>query len=159
MGFLFGTYIVLGLVTESLRARFVHIIGLDRLPKFHRVLQVAFTFLLVSCTWIFFRAPDMPTAYTMLGRILTGWGSAGTSISAIITKPIGMLGLDRYDLIIALCAIAALFSVEYLQQSQPLGAFFEKRSVFVRSFSYAFLMSALVILGVFATKQFIYFQF
>ena len=46
---------------------------LDPIPNhwYVRVCSFAITFIYICLTWVFFRAPDMATAFTMIGRIFS----------------------------------------------------------------------------------------
>jgi hypothetical protein len=57
--------------------------------------QRAATFALVCIGWVFFRSETMAIAFTMLGRLVTGWGIAPELTDALIVGTIaGMLALQ-----------------------------------------------------------------
>jgi alginate O-acetyltransferase complex protein AlgI len=65
-GTLHGVYYILSIATEGLRNKFVHTIGLPKLPGIHKVIRTILTFLLVSFAWIFFRAETTGQAIYMI---------------------------------------------------------------------------------------------
>ena len=160
MGWLFGTYIVLGMITKQWRDRFVHLVGLDRIPRVHRVVQVMQTFVLVSVTWIFFRAPDMHVASNLLTNLFTNWHLTFAQVlQNYFLTPYATLGFGRGELLLSLMGIGALVGTEYLQDTRPFLKNLDSSSWGTRSFAYSGLALAIVVFGVFTTKQFIYFQF
>jgi len=72
-GALHGIYMVASYATSGVRAKWVAISGLARVPRFHRALQIVITFHLVCLSWVFFRAENFPDALAVLRQIPEGW--------------------------------------------------------------------------------------
>jgi D-alanyl-lipoteichoic acid acyltransferase DltB (MBOAT superfamily) len=62
--------------TEGIRAAGYRVAGLDRNPRLLAALETGATFWAVMIGWIFFRAPSLEVAGTMLHRIATNWAPA-----------------------------------------------------------------------------------
>ena len=160
MGGLHGVYIVSGLITKKWRLSIVKKTHLDKFPKLHSLMQQLLVFGLVSFSWIFFRSPNVATALSLIGRVLTGWDqSLFSTLSLLYTKPFETLGFSFYDLIIAVGGIIILLYIENQERRGPIGRKFENLSLVFRSFAYTGLALSLLIFGMYVTKQFIYFQF
>lgn len=151
MGLLFGLYISVGLMTRGWREAIVQSVRLTRLPRVHHALQVFFTFALISFGWIFFRAPNMPSAFTFIRQLFEGW-TARLPLSSLV-------GLNRWDMMLLAGSVAIVWGVEFWQGRRVLTEWFERQSQFVRGFTYAGMILSILVFGVFSTQQFIYFQF
>ena len=44
----------------------------------------AATFAFVNLAWVFFRSPDMATAFTVLSRLVVGWTTAVTLVTPAV---------------------------------------------------------------------------
>lgn len=160
MGLLFGGYIVIGRLTMPLRQKIAVLTGLDRFPFLHNIIRVSITFALVSIGWVFFRSPDLPTAFAFLKQIAVGWNmSSAQFIEAYMVYPFAMIGMKNTDLALSLGFIGILLLVENAERQHRLGKFLERQSLFVRSILYSSLFLAIVLLGIFTASTFIYFQF
>ncbi len=71
-GLLNGLYQVVGKLSYPVRQRFYRILHLNPDGRGAIYWQTFVTFLLVTVTWIFFRADSLSEAFCILGRILTG---------------------------------------------------------------------------------------
>ena len=160
MGLLFGCYIVAESLTKPARQAFSILIGLDRLPRVHSVLQIVNTFVLVSVTWVFFRAPDLTTAFAFLRRLFVGWDlSLVQSAAGYLVHPSTIFDARNVDLALMFGFITVLFLVERKEGVHDSSPSLGTRSLFTRSFLYSSLVLAIVLFGLFTTNTFIYFQF
>ena len=140
------TYVVWGalhgvaLVTERgrvwLRARLAW-------PAAPAAVQVALTFAWVTLAWIFFRAPDVGLAWTMVSRLPTGW-----------LHPAAM-PFAPWELAVALAGLVVVLACERPGAANALDALSPVR----RWCGYQAVIWAVVFLGVFENPRFIYFQF
>ncbi|MEL7532288.1 MAG: MBOAT family O-acyltransferase [Bacteroidota bacterium] len=138
-GALHGFYLVLSLVLRPFRERLA-----KALPSsLYKGISILVTYILVLIAWVFFRANNIEDAFYALGQILT------------LNGPLYYKGFFLIHLVYAFIAIAILMSVELYQE---WGA---KRQLFrlPESLTYAGLIVAILLLGVFDGGQFIYFQF
>lgn len=76
-----------------------------------------------------------------------------------IVSPFQTLGFSRSELVLSIGGILVLMCTEYAVSRVSLQRLLDEQSVFVRSFVYSLFALSIVLFGVFATKQFIYFQF
>ncbi|KAA9339402.1 MBOAT family protein [Hymenobacter busanensis] len=161
-GALHGFYQVFGLATTALRHRLATATGLARVPALRRALGVGVTFGLVSLAWVFFRANSVTDAIYIVEHLFSGWGQ---SIAALLHPATGhrahWLYLDQppAQLWLALGCLGVMLAVEAAQGFGRLGALVQARPVPVRWSLYVGLLLAIVLLGVFNSSQFIYFQF
>ena len=72
-------------------------------------LQRGITFVLATGAWVFFQAATLETAGQMYAGLLSGPLWVFTSI-----------GLDRWDLLVALAGLLLLFAADLLEQKRPL---------------------------------------
>jgi alginate O-acetyltransferase complex protein AlgI len=160
LGVLHGTYISVGTFTKKWREKVAALIGLSKLPRLHHTLQVLCVFMLVSISWVFFRAPNLQTALTFLGHLGSGWLIPPMSyLNAYALYPFLALGISRSALWSTAAFAVVMLLVEHKEQTQPIGTWLATRSPATRSFAYASVLLVITLFGVFATNPFIYFQF
>ena len=160
MGLFFGCSIVIGRITKPLRRAFLVRTGLTRVPRVHAMIQIGVTFVLVNIGWIFFRSPDLSSAFGFFRQLFVGWHmSSAQFLEEYIIHPFMMLGIKNVDLTLSLCFIFLLLFVESMEKRGRLRMFLNTQSLFVRSMLYCSLFLAIVLLGNFSTNIFIYFQF
>lgn len=111
-----------------------------------KLIGVISNFLLVSLTWIFFRANNVPDAFTILAKI-----------TDLRNTPYS--GGNGSFMFYAFAAIGFLMVVEVVREFFPKINLLEHELIGVRYASYAVLVIAILTVGVFDGGQFIYFQF
>ena len=153
-GALHGTYLVTSIWTESVRRSFTRAIGLDRFPTLHDTVRVFVTFALACFAWIFFRAANVGDAIHVATHLFSGLSFSAESFSALFG-----LGLDRFEVLITVLAIAVLELVQWLQRHGRLAPGLETQPVVVRWAAYYALIVAILVFGAFTQAEFIYFQF
>lgn len=153
-GALHGFYLVFGIITKDFREKLNKLLNLDRIP----FLQVLSTFVLVTFAWIFFRAKDVMTAFYIVKHIFT-------EIPDLIFKLLNHqkvsepLGLSREDFVLSVILIIFLEVVHYIQRKKNLSEIFTQKPIYIRWAVYYTLTLIILYLGVFESRQFIYFQF
>ena len=106
--------------------------------------QRAATFALVCVGWVFFRADSMETAFSLLGRLITGWWTPNESLTPLVVFTIaGMLAMQFWPRGFGLWLQSGLSRLK----PAPLGIVF------------ALALLVIVILGPSGVAPFIYFQF
>jgi alginate O-acetyltransferase complex protein AlgI len=150
-GALHGFYLVFALITRDIREKLSKLFYLNS-----SFLLVCTTFILVAFAWIFFRAKNLSDARYIIGHLFSD-GSKMLSIPSI--KKIAHLGLNKYELLIAICSLFLMAFVHYLQRKERLGFVFYHRSVYLRWGLYYMIVLSIITFGVFKKNQFIYFQF
>ena len=116
--------------------------------------RVGLTFVLVLIAWIFFRAPNVHTAFGMIGRIFS---------PSVLSSPLaslrgfGVLSTLGY----AMFGIAVLLSLEFLQRDKPHALSFNDNVGLLRRWPAYAGVAALVLILRYTGESldFIYFQF
>jgi len=122
---------------------------------------------LVSFAWIFFRADSLSDAYYICTNLFTGLGESISSIlNGFAQRGQGknvfsqiFLGQLIEDFVIAVLAIALMECVHYKQRSKSMREVISKLPFYVRWAGYYAIILAILFLGVYGQRQFIYFQF
>jgi alginate O-acetyltransferase complex protein AlgI len=166
-GALHGIYMISSIVTLKWREKFNKAIGLIKIPRIHKLLQIIFTFILVNIGWVFFRANNVSEAWEILKKIATWIYSIPSliwthvPISQIIEYDTwkDKLGLDTVSLCIIIGAILFMEIVHLIQRETSVRQFMSEKPRYLRWVIYLILIWAILILGVFGEREFIYFQF
>ena len=110
------------------------------------ILKVLFTFILVDFAWIFFRSNTINDAFMAILKIFTSNGN---------------VPFIRADIFIgSTIAICILFFKEFKDEYFPdRYNFISNKNPYVSSFFFILLFSLILLMGVFESGQFIYFQF
>ena len=118
------------------------------LPSIRETWQIATTFVLTTFAWIFFRAPDVTTAFDYIGEI---FNRSLLTIPELITPKTNMI----YTL---LCA-GILFVFEWLQREKEHGLEIAHLKKVQRWTLYIGITVLIMTFGAFGKTEFIYFQF
>lgn len=111
------------------------------------IVRVFFTLLMFVGIAVFFRAPDVSQAFTMLGDMIT-------------LKPGHIFkGEPPVNFGYYIFAIAFLVGVEFFEEYYPKVKVINNENVVIRYTGYVVLLTILLMVGVFNGGQFIYFQF
>ena len=143
-GALHGAYLVIQRLAGPAWARLVATLRVPKLAE--AVFLGVMVFALTCLAWVFFRAPDFPTAFTLIERVITldGW-----SIAAVPAKFQVIKGLGLIAVVILLEAASFRWSLAEAIAERPLLAVC----------SGAALIWAIALFGTFDNTAFIYFQF
>jgi alginate O-acetyltransferase complex protein AlgI len=145
-GGLNGLYLVIAIITKDLRKDINHVLLLDRTPRLHKFLEIIITFILISASWVFFRASSVHEAFNILSKI------------CLLKGPL-FIGTPAF-LIYSLSGIILLILIEIkLEYFHNRLSFFHNPNPWVRKLSYSFLVMLILMFGVLDGGQFIYFQF
>jgi D-alanyl-lipoteichoic acid acyltransferase DltB (MBOAT superfamily) len=156
-GSLNGCYLIFSDWTKNLRKRGVQGVRLDRFPKFHHGLQIAFTFLLFCFTLIIFRSKSLSDAFYVITHLGTGLGSSeGIKMSI---RSLYDLGLDRYQLIFLAISMLVMELVEGIEPLRNMRQMFFNKPVLFRWAMYYLIILFLIFFGEYNDHAFIYFQF
>ncbi len=114
------------------------------------LLSALLTFHLILLTWVFFRADSLADAMTVLARVLGNLGSMP-----------GMLAARGYamEIYLSIALIGVLLLVELLDEHREFWARLPLRPTYVRWAVYYALLFALIIIGSWQMRQFVYMQF
>ena len=132
-----------------------------KMPSFPVFLNICSTFLLVSITWIFFRANNITDALYFIKQIfftITNKEFYIISKIDVYGNPYTYLGVAKWRFFSSFILIFILFTVDYLIYSKSLNKFLSYNMI-LRWTLYYILCISIFIFGVYNVNQFIYFQF
>ena len=155
-GTLHGIFLVVGSVTEKVRARLCAATRLSQHSFIHGTFRVLITFALVNIGWIFFRAKSVHDAWQIVTHLNTGWLEIFRFSG--LREILHSLGGKRQ---FALCILGVLIieGVPLLQLRFANETRVSAWPWWLRWSFYYGAASALFFLYVEASDQFIYFQF
>jgi D-alanyl-lipoteichoic acid acyltransferase DltB (MBOAT superfamily) len=156
-GSLNGCYLIISDWTKNLRKKGIQGLRLDRFPKFHRGLQIAFTFLLFCFTLIIFRSKSLSDSFYVITHLGAGLGSyEGFKMSM---RTLYNLSFDRYQLMFMLFSIGVMVLIERIEPLRDMRQMFSKKPILFRWAMYYFIILFLIFFGEYNDQAFIYFQF
>lgn len=145
-GALNGFYLVFAILIKNIKWANLDINNTAKFINSKNFIKVITTFLLISFSWIFFRANTVSDAFFILRKI--------ASFSGSVFAP------EPYMLLYPLLGIIILLAVEIMDHYRNTNiAYFSHQNVLVRYASYLFIAVLILLFGVFDGGQFIYFQF
>lgn len=106
-GVLHGVYQIVGNLTAKPRSRLIEKMGLREDGILVRSVRTVITFILISISWLFFRANSLSDTLSLFGELFGGWGDVnivgslntlGLSLSSIITIILSIIILKLLDL-------------------------------------------------------------
>ncbi len=153
-GALNGFYLVFALLTKGFRKKIDDFFHLQKV----RFLPVLITFVLIDFAWIFFRAENVHVALYIVKHIITGIPDVANLIQHHQTI-VDNLGMNKKSLVLSLLLIFFLESVQYLQSKKRISALLSQQPAYIRWTIYYAGIFAIIYLGIFENRQFIYFQF
>jgi len=142
-----GFYLVFAILTGDIRARIGKALHLNKHRNINSVVQILTTFVLACFAWIFFRANSIHDASLIVSQIFTFSGPLY----------IGELQQFAYCIAAILFLLVIEFSQEYFALHSVLP--FKSANWFKEQLAYGILVILILMLGVFDSSQFIYFQF
>jgi alginate O-acetyltransferase complex protein AlgI len=167
-GALNGVYLIGGIATQNIRGKLVNIIGLNKLPRLHKYVQVSITFALICFSWIFFRANSVGDAFYIVSHLMSGLksfivdlirGLSNLSLLKIAINPL-LLNQTKLQFFIAVFSIAIVEVIHLQQRHGSIRRMLATKPVLFRWFVYYALIFGILFLGAFqSSTQFIYFQF
>ena len=166
-GALNGGYVIAGIATARARKKIMRLFGINENNTALRYMRVITTFLLISFSWIFFRANNVSDALYIVRHLFDGLGlflggilSNLASFSNLkeIIRPL-LLGETFGQFCIAIGAILVLIGVHVLQRHGTIREMLSTRPCYVRWIVYYGMVIGIIFFGVFNRSSFIYFQF
>jgi alginate O-acetyltransferase complex protein AlgI len=115
-----------------------------------RVLRVIVTFHAVLLTWVFFRAASLSDAATIVERT-----------AAAVSQLPRLLWVRLQDsaILLAIATIAVLVIVEVVDEGRPMWDRLRERPIALRWAVYYAILAALLVMGTWNLRQFVYMQF
>ena len=150
-GGLHGIYLIFGAMSKNIRKIITNYIKLYKFPKTHQLIKFGTTFILVNLAWVFFRANSLSDAIYVLTHLF--------SEISLTFSGINLGGIGWEGLIIAFISIAFMELVHILQRQNKMRRFLSDKQIWLRWTIYLMIIFAIILFGVFESKEFIYFQF
>jgi D-alanyl-lipoteichoic acid acyltransferase DltB (MBOAT superfamily) len=159
-----GFYLLFGIWTQHVRCQLAHILGFDRVPQFHKLLQMGMTFALVCIAWVFFRANTISDAIHIVFKTIHGILELFLLIKGGLlwhsNKGVSLFPLStRRDMMISCGLIGFMESVHWIQRHGSIRQMLSDKPLWFRWSMYYVMIMMVLVYGQFGAKQFIYFQF
>jgi len=157
-GALHGFYLIFALVTNKPREKLVELVGVKKIPGLYNFIQVFTTFCLVAFAWIFFRANSVRESFFIIKKI----PHAIVDLFRMVLGQknlVGQMPVGTGVLGLSFLLIIFLESVHYIQRKHDLIKEFKQYPIYFRWAIYYCGVLAVIFLGVYEKRQFIYFQF
>lgn len=148
-GLLNGIYLILGWISQPIVARLLRAVRVSENNMLIQAGMILCTFFLTCVAWVLFRAQTLPDAW----HIYTHW-TKNWDWNSIITANFHLKHFPA-----AILAVLSLEVIQCLNRKVALGDMITRLPTFVRWPAYACLVFAVIMLGVYRSNQFIYFQF
>ena len=156
-GGLFAIFLVVAHFTGKKKKRFYKKIGIQSNNWVYVWFQTFITFILVSFTWIFFRANNILDAYYIITHLFTGMTNIVNpeNLNFIINN----LGLSKNQILIILFSISLMGFIQYIFSNTILRTRFLINKAWLRWIGYYIIIVSIIVFGVYNQSSFIYFQF
>ena len=148
-GTLNGAYLVIGMLTEGLREKAFAIAGLNKGSMVRRAMSLCTTFVLTCIAWVFFRARTLSDADYVFTHCLRNW-----NLHSIATE---QFYLRQFP--VAIGSILFLEAVEIYRARLTGPNLVQVQVLPLRWAAYASFVLLVILLGIYKSNQFIYFQF
>lgn len=148
-GLLNGFYLIIGQSTKAVRDRFFGLFGLSETTRPRQAIMLVSTFSITCAAWVFFRARNLADVRYIFSHCFANW-----DFSAVKTQ---QFHLKHFP-----AALAAILLLEVIQLTRPrfsIPAFVSRMPGALRWATYAAFIFLVLLLGVFRSSEFIYFQF
>lgn len=156
-GGLHGLYLIASNLMKNLQTRIPHVPSQNRFANLRTGAQIGLTFGLVSLAWVLFRAASISDAWYILTHLIPGFGNPFDPRMFLVGAT--RLSMNKNEIVFALGTIGIMLVIEFFQERGSIRAMLAQKPTLVRwAFYYALVMSILFF-GIFAQREFIYFQF
>ena len=108
-GFLNGLYQVIGDILKPVKNKVIELIKLESKPGLLKGVQTVITFVLISFTWVFFRAASISEAFGIINNMLTKFNYVN-----LMDGTIWNVGLGVRNMLFAIIAIIILIASDVL---------------------------------------------
>ena len=143
-GLLQGTFLSIEALTSKQKTAFERRFDLTQKP-WYVASVIVFTFLLFAASLVFSRAADLTEAGTVFQKIFTSAGIPYLDLTTLVYSFLGLFILIFKD-----------FRDEVYPDKLKL---MDNKRIWIRNFTFLFIVFIIIIFGVFSSSQFIYFQF
>jgi len=152
-GGLNGLYLIFGIITRDVRARFIKNIGLNKIPFLRKTIQIFITFALTCMAWVFFRAQNIDDAFYIIINSFSGIFNFSGESSASLKL------LYNGNIITSAMFIVLLLIIEFTQRHGSIREQLLKKPIVIRWAFYYMVIFTILFFSSGAKEQFIYFQF
>ncbi|HOO28786.1 MAG TPA: MBOAT family O-acyltransferase, partial [Lachnospiraceae bacterium] len=154
-GALNGLYQIAGDMLRPFRTYLCSITSLTKHPVLHRILRTIFTFLLLSITWVFFRAPTITDAGIIMKKMFTTIDPADFINGTIFT-----LGLGTANLLFVVFSLLILLAADLLCEYRrcDISRLLIRTPVLLRWGIYYLLFTMILLSCNLSTQEFLYMQ-
>lgn len=156
-GAIHGCLYITSVLTLKIRQKATHLLGLTRAPRLHQLFQVAITFALAGFAWIFFRSTTISDAFYIVSRLFAGWGHlSGRDVTEALLV---LVRSHPFEFAVGVSSVAVLELVHFFQEKGDFRETIDRQPVWLRWTAYYALIAAVLLLGNFGMRRFIYLQF
>jgi alginate O-acetyltransferase complex protein AlgI len=147
-GALHGFYMIFAKITQPIRDRINNFTGITKAPIINQLFQMTITFLLASFAWIFFRAKSLNDALYIIKNIFQ-------------SDTLQNLNLFKFpvDFYLSFFLVMLLFFIDWFEEKHKISNLLKVSPALVRWTIYITSIVTMIILGVWKSADFIYFQF
>jgi D-alanyl-lipoteichoic acid acyltransferase DltB (MBOAT superfamily) len=145
-GSLNGMYLILSLMTGSVRAQIVSLLGLNGYPRLHRFMKTVITFSLISFAWIFFRANTIQDAVYIATHLFDGFA---------VNDAMDKLDFPK-EMYFSILFIELIYFTHRYSGTRNI---FETKAPLFRWSMYYVMIMGILLYGSYTEQKFIYFQF
>ncbi len=152
-GLLHGLYQVIGKTLMPIRNKITAVTHLDKAPVLKKWLQIIGTFLLIDLSFIFFAAPSLSRAFTILKLIFTKFEA-----KTLIDGTISTIGLGYSNLLLVIFALFLLFLSDLWQDRMncDITGLFAKMPTIMRWGAYYLILMLIIFSANLSGQEFIY---
>lgn len=162
-GMLHGLYLIGAILIDKAK---VSIFGVPEKKEKSKLLltwDILVTFVLVSIAWVFFRANNVSDAFYIIGKLPGAFSDVIRLLHYRRVTFMNIWNIHQFDTVWkvagTLILLVFLESSQYIQYKYNLMKSLEVKPFYLRWGIYYILIFAIIFLGVFENRQFIYFQF
>ncbi len=160
-GALHGFYLIFGSITRPARQSVARMLGADRHPALRQIAAMLITIQLTTFAWVFFRAESSSQAQFIVTRIFTDVAHSLAHIPALLQTLanlyVGPIGNKFLQLTLWILIAAGL--VHVLRKPGSITRNFDGRPAWLRWCASYAVIFGILLLGIFGSQSFIYFQF
>ena len=159
-GLIHGLYLCLSFSLKKTRKKIIKLFRLKKWPRLRQVSRISLTFLLVSFSWLFFRAGSLSEAFALISRMfLFSRPVTLADVEGVSLEESMIGGLSIANFCIATAAIIFLLIVEFFQEKKSIYQLLAERPIWLRWGLYYFVIFSILLFGIYQQQEFIYGQF
>jgi alginate O-acetyltransferase complex protein AlgI len=155
-GAMHGVYLIIESVTEKTRRKLYKILHLENIQAIHHFIQSLIVFVLVSISFIFFRAETVSKAWWFITNMFSSFSFNFTIHDLLQSLTLHMGNIVLYVVIVSVCIMEGF---QYFQEKKNTFYIFDLMPKVVRYGWYYGLTTLILVFGYFGSQTFIYFQF